>query len=236
MSKFCLVKRFLQVGRHTLVFLLQVTVVLLLPGSLLASDYATSQLAAFAQSRPEAGAILGNSAEIYEPLANAFSGMYTSVPLAWNPEEPQGNAYAENTPNMDRSRILIRVSSKLCALDQLSAFVYEAMNAQNEASFAALYQEAYEGSLSKSEFIQGILRLEHKSLKDTREFLALIKPFRDIDIAQTEFYRKMFETPTDFDAFLHYLNHIKRMDFDIMEVYSQFYDFATVTPLERQFR
>jgi len=236
MSNFFLDNRLRQKVVRTLIPLLLIMAVLVLPTSLPASDYATSQLAAFAKSRPEAGAILDNSVEIYGSLAKVFSGMNTSVPLAWNPEEPQGNAYAENTPNTDRSLILIRVSSKLCALDQLSAFVYETMNAQNEASFAKLCQEAYAGSLSKTDFIYGILRLEHKSLKKTRAFLAQKKPFKDIDISQTEFYRKMFETPSDFDSFVQYLLRIKRKDFDIFDVYSQFYDFAAVMPFERRTR
>ncbi len=226
----------LSTGTRKTFFIILFAVVFVLPASLPASDYARSQLAAFAHSRPEAGALLDDNDDLYGSLAKVFSGMYTSVPLAWNPEEPQGNAYAENTPNTDRSRILIRVSSKMCALDQLSAFIYETMNAQNEDSFAELCQQAYEGSLSKTEFIHGILRLEHESLKETRDMLAQEEPFRDIDLSQTEFYRKMFETPSDFDSFLQYLQRIKRDDFDIFDVYSQFYDFAIVTPINHQSR
>jgi len=197
-------------------------------------DHAAVQLLEFVQSRPAAGAIMDRTAEYYTFLGRAFAGVYTSVPLFWDESAPQGNAYAENTPNDLRTGIIIRVSSKLNAYDQLAALIYECMNAQNEEYFSEFIHEAYLGSLDKTEFIHGILRLEHKKLKETRAFLAPQKPFDTLDISQTDFYRKMVETPDDFEGFLAYLHEVKRPDYDVFDMYSRFYDFITASPQRRK--
>jgi hypothetical protein len=200
----------------------------------LAYNYGAGQITRFAENRQEAGAYLDPGTEYYRFLEKAFAGAYTSVPLLWDPEEPQGNAFAENTPNDDRTFIIIRVSAKLPPLDQVAALTYECMNAQNESTFARYIKEAYMGSLTKEEFIRSILRLEHMKLKETRAFLVPQEPFRDMDISQTEFYRRMVHTPDDFDAFLEYLHRIKRKEYDVFDMYSKFYDFITMTPQKRK--
>ena len=108
------------------------------------------------------------------------------------------------------------------------------MNAQNEKAFAQYIKDAYLGTLSKSEFIHRILRLEHVKLMQVRAFLSPQKPFSELDISQTEFYRKMINTPDDFDAFIAYLHRIKRKEYDVFDMYSKFYDFITITPQKRK--
>ena len=165
-------------------------------------------------------------------MEEAFSGIYTSVPLAWDPAEPNDNAYAEHKPSVNRKVINIRVSSTLTPLDQVACLVYEAINAQNEKLFTAITEEAHEGAMTKSEFILNILSLEHKSLKKTLAFLSNQSPYKDIDLSQTIFYSKMSGTPEDFDAFIEYLHRIKRDEYDVFEHYSDFYDFV-IPPTRR---
>lgn len=204
------------------------------PGTLRAGDHAGAELAEFARTRPEAGAILQGIPEVVEFLHKAFQGAYTSVPLDWDADEPQGNAYAENTPSEDGAFILIRVSALLSPADQVAALVYESRNAQNEKQFARLIREAYMGSLAKQDFIREILRLEHKKMKETRAFLSPLHPFRDLDVTKTEFYRKMVDTPEGFAEFIDYLHRVKRPEYDVFDMYSRFYDFLTITPQRRK--
>lgn len=218
--------------RRTLLVLF--AILCLAPSGLLAADRAQEELAEFARDRPAAGVFLQNIPEVVTFLLQAFRGAYTSVPLDWQRDEPQGNAYAENTPNDDNTFIMIRVSAKLNPQDQVAALVYECRNAQNEKKFAQLISDAYLGKLPKQEFIRDILRLEHAKMKETRAFLAPIQPFRDLDPAGTEFYRKMLGTPEGFEEFIAYLHLIKRPEYDVFAMYSRFYDFLTVTPKQRK--
>lgn len=204
------------------------------PVDLRAGDHAGEELAEFARTRPEAGAILHGIPEVVEFLGKAFQGAYTSVPLDWDEAEPQGKAYAENTPSEDGASILIRVSNLLSPADQVAALVYECRNAQNEKQFARFIREAYMGSLAKQDFIREILRLEHKKMKETRAFLAPLPYFRDVDVAKTEFYRKMLGTPEGFEEFIDYLHRVKRPEYDVFDMYSKFYDFLTITPQKRK--
>jgi hypothetical protein len=199
-----------------------------LAASVAAANASTDQLERFMQSRPGTSDVLNAGPEISRFLHLAFSGVYTSVPLVWDPGEPQGNAYAENIPGNDKKAIIIRVSSALVPLDQVAALVYECLNAQNEHFFAELSRKAHLGFLTKDDFIAGILRLEHRSLKEARAFLSRLEPYRDMDDRGTEFYRKMIGIPEEFDPFLQYLCRIRRPDFDIFSVYSQFYDFIII--------
>jgi len=199
-----------------------------------ANEYGTEQLARFADSRQEAAVYMDSRTRYYRFLEEAFEGRYTSVPLVWDNSEPQGNAYAENTPNDERTRIIIRVSSTLPPLDQIAALIYECKNAQNEKMFGTYIREAYMGNLTKTEFIRSILRLEHAKLKETRAFLTVQEPFAGLEPDRTEFYRRMLHTPEDFDAFIDYLHRIKREEYDVFEMYSKFYDFITMTPLKRK--
>ena len=207
---------------------------LVTPDGLRAGDPAGDELAEFTRSRPAAGMVLRETPEVVEFLRAAFRGAYTSVPLNWDAQEPQGNAYAENTPSDEGGCILVRVSSRLSPVDQVAALVYECRNAQNEKQFARRIREAYLGGVSKQEFIQEILRLEHGKMKETRAFLAPLRTFRDLDVAETDFYRKMLGTPEEFEAFLDYLHRIKRPDYDVFAMYSKFYDFLTITPERRK--
>lgn len=199
-----------------------------------AYDYGAGQILRFSDNRKDTAVFLTEQTEYYRFLEKAFEGSYTSVPLRWDNEEPQGNAFAENTPNDERTLILIRVSSKLPPLDQIAALVYECMNAQNEEMFAEYIKGAYIGSLAKEEFIHSILRLEHVKLKETRAFLSSQIPFSEMDASQTEFYRRMLHTPEDFPAFIEYLHRIKRPEYDVFDMYSKFYDFITLTPQKRK--
>lgn len=214
------------------IILLLLTAVLFGPGPVAADPYAVKQLSAFAHSRPQAGAILAEGEEVYQFLEKAFSGMYTSVPLAWDPAEPNDNAYAEHKPSLDRKVINLRVSSHLSSPDQVACLVYEAINAQNERQFIEITEEAHKGEMTKTQFIHNILRLEHKSLKKTRAFLSNLVPYKDIDLSQTIFYSKMSGTPEEFDAFIEYLQRIKREDYDVFKHYSDFYDFV-IPPTRR---
>lgn len=202
------------------------------PKAVQADPYALQQISAFAQSRPAVKPIIDEGKEIYQFMKDAFSGTYTSVPLAWDPAEPNDNAYAEHKPSVNRKVINIRVSSILTPLDQVACLVYEAINAQNEQQFTAITEEAHEGAMTKSEFILNILRLEHKSLKKTRTFLSNQSPYKDIDLSQTIFYSKMSGTPEDFDDFIEYLHRIKREEYDVFKHYSDFYDFV-IPPTRR---
>jgi hypothetical protein len=208
--------------------------ILAAPAAPLAGDHAREEIAEFSRVRPEAGALLRSIPEVSEYLVRAFRGDFTSVPLDWNNEEPQGHAYAENTPNDSNTSILIRVSPALGPLDQVAALVYESRNAQNEKQFAAIIRDAYVGVLDKEQFIREILRLEQTKMKETRAFLAPIKPFSTLDPAPTEFYRKMLGTPEGFDDFITYLHRIKRPEYDVFDMYSKFYDFLTLTPQKRK--
>ncbi len=202
----------------------------LCPQPAAALDHGEEQLARFLETRPETAVLLAQDSDYRRFLINAFGGMYTSVPLFWDSAEPQGNAYAENTPNDERTRIIIRVSRKLSAPDQVAALVYECMNAQNEHAFARYIKDVYLGDLNRTQFIQRILRLEHIKLKQVRAFLKPLEPFSSLDASRTEFYRKMLATPDDFEEFLEYLVKIKRDDYDVFDMYSKFYDFITATP------
>jgi hypothetical protein len=130
--------------------------------------------------------------------------------------------------------ILIRVSAKLSPEDQVAALVYESRNAQNEKQFARCIREAYMGALAKQDFIREILRLEHRKMKETRAFLVPIPFFRDLDVAKTDFYKKMLGTPEGFEEFIAYLHQVKRPEYDVFDMYSRFYDFLTVTPQKRK--
>lgn len=203
-----------------------------LTDSALANMYAARQISAFTLSRKGTGKIMEESPKVYQFLIEAFNGYYTTVPLAWDPTRPNDNAYAEHKPSVDRKYINIRVSPGLSPLDQVASMVYEAMNAQNEKQFAKITEEAHAGSLTKTEFILEILRLEHKSLKKTRAFLSNQESYKDIDLSQTIFYRKMNGTPENFDDFIQYLQQIKRDEYDVFKHYSDFYDF--IIPATKQ--
>ena len=197
-----------------------------------ADPYALQQISAFAESRPAVKPIIDEGKRIHQFMKEAFSGTYTSVPLAWDPAEPNDNAYAEHKPSVNRKVINIRVSSTLTPLDQVACLVYEAINAQNEKQFTAITEEAHDGAMTKSEFILNILRLEHNSLKKTLAFLSNQSPYKNIDLSQTIFYSKMSGTPEEFDAFIEYLHRIKRAEYDVFQHYSDFYDFV-IPPTRR---
>lgn len=213
-------------------FLLVFQSLLFHPGPVPAATYAERQLSAFVKSRPGTEEVVTQAKGVHEFLLEAFAGLHTSVPLAWDSHKPNDNAYAEHKPSLNRKVINIRVSNKLSPLDQVACLVYEAINAQNEKQFIEYSEQASNGDLNRSEFILNILSLEHKSLKRTRAFLAKESPFKDVVLSETVFYGKMYGTPEKFEDFIEYLHRIKREDYDVFKHYSDFYDFI-VPPTRR---
>ncbi len=228
----CYKKRLFLYAAPLATFLFLFTIHLLTPSPVKANAYATDQISDFTRARPGTEEILEDGGKVRQFLIEAFSGLYTSVPLAWDPTEPNDNAYAEHKPSLNRKFINIRVSSLLSPLDQVACVVYESMNAQNEYQFTEITEEAHKGLMTKTEFIHNILRLEHKSLKKTRAFLIDQPPYRDVDLSQTIFFSKMYGTPEHFDDFIAYLHRIKRVEYDVFKHYSDFYDFI-IPPTKR---
>lgn len=196
------------------------------------ATFAEREINAFTKSRQGTEKIMQEGQGVYQFLINAFTGLYTSVPLAWDSAEPNDYAYAEHKPSVNRKLIKIRVSSTLSPLDQVACLVYEAINAQNEKEFTKITEEAHKGNMTKLEFIHSILSLEHKSLKKTYALLSKQEPYKNIELSKTIFYRKMSGTPGEFDAFLEYLQRIKRVEYDVYKHYSDFYDFV-IPPTKR---
>ena len=85
--------------------------------------------------------------------------------------------------------------------DEFIGIMFELLNSRNEDRFEKLGDRARSGSVSRTEFVQGIMRLEFESMKATGDVLKKLKPPKK-EISGSQYYNTFANYPGDFEGYL----------------------------------
>src|SRR5271157_5475011 len=83
-------------------------------------------------------------------------------------------------------------------------------------------QNAYSGTITREKFAKVILRYEFEATTNTRSILLALK-FGTNEIADSDYYRRFIECPTNFNGFQKYSKKTSH-DRDVMREYELKYD------------
>jgi hypothetical protein len=123
----------------------------------------------------------------------------------------------------DESSVVISVRENQTPLDEFESICFELMNSENDKKFDDISQEARLGRISRHEYAVMILQEEFKVLPRIRTLLESLE-LTKTEKAQSEDYRKAVSCPTNFEAFVRYINKMNSTNRDVINEYEEQYD------------
>jgi hypothetical protein len=190
--------------------------------------YDVAQLHHFLTDRPKAAAILNGNAVLEQWLTEAFSGAWTNGrQLVWESDEPGGSA--RSSVHDSGNIFSIRVSAQLGGVDQLSALIFESVNAKGLPEISELNYRAHMHTISRDEYIDDILKHEHHAMVEVKDLLGQFLPLSKDQIAKTEIYRIAIDVPESFSEFPAYLASKHHSISVARKVYGDEYDALSST-------
>jgi hypothetical protein len=112
--------------------------------------------------------------------------------------------------------------------DEFICLLFEVLNSEGEKRFQEIYQKAKDGTLSKTNFVNEILKVEFEAVKRTRELIRGLN-LNKKEISESYFYNRYIECPNKFEDFLSYKKKASPQRDQIKE-YEMQYDSLRKTP------
>jgi len=98
------------------------------------------------------------------------------------------------------------------------------LNARGEPKFKKLAEDAGAGTVSKDEFVRGLLKIEFEATSRTRELLLSLS-FKKKDIRGSYYHKLSMGCPQDFEGFLTYTKKLSAgRRFNVFGKYEDLYD------------
>jgi len=155
---------------------------------------ASPKLKQFLVDHPTASQALSNV------LSEAFSSRSVQLYYFYSEDESRSRAF-HYYPDGRTVGLILRENQE--PSDEFICLIFEALNSENESGFAKLIPMARSGSISKTDYVKGILELEFESVKKTKSLLKNVK-FTETEMAESYSYNRYANCPDTFDDFLAY--------------------------------
>jgi len=162
---------------------------------------ASPKLKKFISNHPDAGKMLETA------FSTAFSNRTSRLFYFYSNTESEARAFHYYPNTADFAEVVICVRENQNVFDEFITLFFEILNSRNESGFTKLFDEAYQGTISKKQFAEGILKYEFEATKDVQSALLTLK----LDKQETDkayYYRKFIECPSDFKDFLSYTRKV----------------------------
>jgi hypothetical protein len=162
------------------------------------SSMASPKLRQFLTAHREASQIMSNA------LSEAFSNR--TVRLHYFYSEDESVARARHWyPDKSSVIILVRENQQPC--DEFIMLIFEMLNSESEKQFMNLFDEAKAGTVTKEDFIRGILQQEFEAYKRTQSLVKNLK-LSEGEITESYYYNRFVHLPSDFEGFLAYQKQV----------------------------
>jgi hypothetical protein len=138
-------------------------------------------------------------------LTNSFAAACTKRSLCLlyfyseNNKAPRAFHYYPHSVGMAEIALCVRENQH--PWDEFIGIIFELLNSRNEDRFEQLGDKARSGSVSRMEFVHGIIRLEFESMKATGDILKKLKPTKK-EVSGSQYYNTFTNYPGDFEGYL----------------------------------
>jgi hypothetical protein len=169
--------------------------------------------------------VTGNAAAM-SVLTNACSSAFrtNSVQLVYfyseDDSRPRAVHYYPHTVGQADVMLCIRENQE--PWDEFISIVFELLNSKNENRFEVLFERAKAGSIGKTEFAMGVIRIEFDADIVTRDLLKGMKLSRR-EKARSYFYNRFLGCPDGFEDFLGYQRKVSPRR-DLVKQYEAMYE------------
>jgi hypothetical protein len=174
------------------------------------------KLKQFLADHREAARILTNS------ISEVFSNRAVAIFYFYSEDESTARAFHFYPGTVGTVDVVICVRENQQPLDEFICLLFETLNSRGEPQFTKLCEQAQAGTVSREDFVRGILKTEFEATKSSRALLASIKVGRK-ESAASQYYKHFTGCPTEFEAFLSYTKRLSRSR-DVFKEYAAQYD------------
>lgn len=173
---------------------------------------------------PGLRSFLTNHPEDFQALTNILSEAFTnrSVRFYYFYSDDVSAPRAEHF-YPDYWEVLITVEANQQPVDEFFCVIFESLNSEGQERFAELASEAQSGTISKTNFVMGILKQEFAMAKRTRDLVKKLK-FSKQEIAASYYYKEILETPDRFEDTLVDLKGTNTYRQNAIKSYEEKYD------------
>lgn len=161
------------------------------------ADHSLDKLLA---DRPESAALLSEYPLLKQWLYAQWNSPIGNYRIYWS-DAPPAISMAEHGFMPDSKLIVIRLSDRLSAADQLTALCFEVCNAQAFSGVDALAAQAMARSISREEYIREKTEKEFHAVLRARGIIRERMPLSIDDQHATNLYRHLLNAPNEFDAY-----------------------------------
>src|SRR5215831_10905831 len=156
---------------------------------------------------PKLTKLLNDYPAALKVLTNSFAETFTNRSVgvfyyySHDDSEPRASHFYPATYGCPD--VCICVEENQHPLDEFITLLYETLNARGEPKFKKLAEDAGAGTVSKDEFVRGLLKIEFEATSRTRELLLSLS-FKKKDIRGSYYHKLSMGCPQDFEGFLTY--------------------------------
>jgi hypothetical protein len=160
----------------------------------------------FMADRPPPAALLLRHPGLEQRLRAEWEQLIENYRIYWDNGSPGISPVADHAILPEHQLVVIRVSKKLSAVDQLVALVYETCNAQGHFRFNAVAAQAAAAKITREQFTIEIDKREYAAGIRAREVLLGLMPLSRQEVAATTLYQSLLELPDGFPAYQAWCN------------------------------
>jgi len=152
------------------------------------------KLRQFVTDHPAAGTAMSTL------LSEAFPGRRVQVLYYYGENKNQGGTYHYYPTE---SSVVIVIREDQSPSDECISLLYELLHSAGEKHLAELASQARSGTLSKADFVKGMLQEQFQAAKRMRDMLGDLKLSKK-EMAKSNYYGRFIRCPNDLAGFLNY--------------------------------
>ncbi|MCC7375012.1 MAG: hypothetical protein IT581_10165 [Verrucomicrobiales bacterium] len=159
------------------------------------------QISRLMADRSKVAELLKSNSALTDWLQEEFSIPVAGYRLVWSDEVPASGAPAEHARYERDKLLVIRVDPSLLPVDQVLGCLFECANCRQVTKFIAIEDQAKRGCISKTDFVDEFLRVEHEQVVLLKEKFFRVYPVAPAELAETRLCRSLQEAPSDYREF-----------------------------------
>jgi hypothetical protein len=175
---------------------------------------------------PKLNKFLASNPAAYKTLTNALTETFSTNSLLihyfYSGNEAEARAYHFYPQVAGMPDVIICVRENQTALDEYISILFEAINARGQPRFLQLVDAAKSGTISRNDFVHGILKIEFEATKAIKELLISLKLSRK-DCKGSYFYDRFANGPTTYEEHRAYVKKVSPQR-DAIGHYEKTYD------------
>lgn len=154
----------------------------------------------FLSDRPQAAKLLEQHRALGQWLRTEWNRPIVGYRIYWSEDKPMVST-AEHGFMPEYKLIVLRISQRLSAADQLTALSFEICNAQEFSDIDELVTQATAGKITRDDYIHKKSEKEHQAVLRAGSIVRSLLTLSSDEVCATDLYRHLIAAPNDFSEY-----------------------------------